>query len=202
MRSFNKHPQGLAAWLGVVGISCMSFFTVGHSNHSSESLIALLQSAAVEALIDVRSFPGSKRNPQFNAERLAADLAKAAIFYRHLPTLGGRRGPQALVGASPNAAWEETAFRNYADYAMGHRFQSALRDLIAVGELRTTAILCAEADWRRCHRRIIADHLLVSGRRVVHLLPGGDQEVAVTDPRLRLDELGRITYPPRQCRLL
>ena len=202
MLGFNKHTQGLAAWLDVVGTFFMSFYTVGHSNHSSERLIALLRSAAVEALIDVRSFPGSKRNPQFNAERLAADLANAAIFYRHLPALGGRRGPQALVGESPNAAWEEAAFRNYADYAMGQRFQSALRDLIGVGELRTTAILCAEADWRQCHRRVIADHLLASGRKVVHLLPGGDQEVAVADPRLRLDDLGRVTYPPRQGRLL
>ncbi len=176
----------------------MSIHTLGHSTRSQEALVALLQEAGVELLVDVRSYPRSRRNPQFDAEALAAALGRAGIGYAHLKALGGRRGPAKDAAPSPNAAWREAGFRNYADYALTPAFQAGLADLRAAARARPTAIMCAEALWWRCHRRIIADYLLAVGEEVVHILGPGASEPARLSPHAVPQPDGTVHYPAKQ----
>jgi uncharacterized protein (DUF488 family) len=146
-------------------------YSIGHSNIGAEELFALLEPAGVRTLVDVRAFPASRRHPQFARDALAASSAEHAVAYRWTPALGGRR-PAAAV-SSPHVAWEVAAFRNYADYADIQEFAAALRDLEALARAVPTAFMCAEALWWRCHRRLIADRLLVGGWDVRHIGAGG-----------------------------
>jgi len=155
-----------------------SVFTIGHSTHEIGKFIALLNRAGIEMLVDVRSLPRSRRNPQFNLESLPATLAAAGIRYRHLKSLGGLRHRPRGAPASPNGLWRNEAFRNFADHALTEDFRAGLAELCALADERPTAIMCAEALWWRCHRRIIADHLIVRGRSVVHLSGDGKAEPA------------------------
>jgi len=173
--------------------------TIGHSTRSADELLAILGDAGIQLVADVRAFPSSRRHPQFNRGALAAWLASAGIGYRHFPGLGGRRVP---VAGSVNGGWHERGFQGYADYMSSDGFQRALADLEAVASESPTAIMCAEALWWRCHRRLIADALVVRGWRVEHLgLDGGPAvhsltEFAVVGPD------GVLTYPPAQTTLL
>jgi uncharacterized protein (DUF488 family) len=173
-------------------------YTIGHSTRSAEELLGLLQEAGVKLVADVRAFPSSRRHPQFNAPALAEYLLAAGIDYEHFPGLGGRRSP---VQGSPNGGWRETAFQGYADHMVTPEFQRALADLEAAAREAPTAIMCAEAVWWRCHRRLIADALVVRGWRVEHLGIGERPiaheltEFAVVGPDQTL------TYPPAQARL-
>ena len=176
----------------------MKLHSIGHSTRSSDELIVLLEESQVGLLIDVRAYPFSRRNPQFNAEVLSGALAEAGIAYRHLEALGGRRGPQALDDPSPNDSWREEAFRNYADYALTPGFREGLQALLQMTRDHTSAIMCAEADWRQCHRRIITDYLLVAGVEVVHILGPGEVEPArMTEGAVPQGD-GGIHYPPAQ----
>jgi uncharacterized protein (DUF488 family) len=148
---------------GVTG----TIYTVGHSNLPIDAFLALLADASVERLIDVRAFPGSRRHPQFGREALARECSRAGIDYGWMPALGGRRRTDAP--ASPHRAWTVPAFRAYADYADSSEFASALGELERAAAERPTAFACAEALWWQCHRRLIADRLLVRGWRVLHL---------------------------------
>ncbi len=176
----------------------MTIFTVGHSTRSSDELIALLRENRVERLADVRAYPRSRRNPQFDSEALGADLAAAGIGYRHLKALGGRRGPQQLEAASPNRLWREPAFQNYADYALSEGFRAALEALRELAQAERCAVMCAEADWRRCHRRIIADYLLAAGAEVVHILGPGARETATMTAGAEPQADGGVHYPAAQ----
>jgi uncharacterized protein (DUF488 family) len=176
----------------------MTFFTIGHSTRSSDELIALLKDFRVDMLIDVRSFPRSRRNPQFNADLLPEALAAQAIGYRHLKALGGRRAAQTLAGASPNGLWREPAFRNYADYALSPEFHEALESLLNIARDHSCAIMCAEADWRQCHRRIITDYLLATGAEAIHILGPDRREAARTTDGAEPQGDGRIHYPAAQ----
>ena len=160
--------------------------------------MALLQDAGVELLVDVRSYPRSRRNPQFDAEALAAALGEAGIGYAHLKALGGRRGPAKDAAHSPNAAWREAGFRNYADYALTPAFRTGLADLRGLARVRPTAIMCAEGHWSQCHRRIIADYLLAAGAEVVHILGPGASEAARLSPHAAPKPDGSLHYPARQ----
>jgi uncharacterized protein (DUF488 family) len=172
-----------------------TIYTVGHSTRSAEDLLALLREAGVERLADVRAFPSSRRHPQYNRDALAAWLEEAGIEYRHLRALGGRRTP---VPGSSNGGWRELAFQGYADHMRSPEFQDALAALEAMARETPTAIMCAEAVWWRCHRRLIADALVARGWRVVHLGAGSSlalhelTEFAVVGPD------GTVTYPPAQ----
>jgi uncharacterized protein (DUF488 family) len=170
------------------------FFTVGHSTRSLDELAAILRSAAVETVVDVRAIPRSRTNPQFNQDTLPAALARFGIRYVHIPELGGLRSRRKGETASPNDFWENASFRNYADYAMGESFRSGLEKLRSLGKASRCAIMCAEAVWWRCHRRIIADYLLYSGEEVVHLLDSGRQEAAHMTPAAREREPGVLVY--------
>jgi len=128
--------------------------TVGHSTHELSELVALLSGAAIEAIADVQRFPGSRRHPQFASASLAQTLPQAKIGCLHLSELGGRRAPRA---DSPNTAWRNDSFRGYADHLPSHEFTVGLSRLEAMAAANRTAIMCAEAVWWRCHRRLLAD---------------------------------------------
>src|SRR5579863_2599618 len=138
----------------------MTVFTIGHSTRPLEAFIAALTAARVDAVADIRRFPKSRRYPHFNGENLAPALAASGIAYHHFPALGGRRGKRADGQPSRNTLWRQEPFRNYADYAETTEFRAAFDQLIALGRVKTVAIMCAEAVWWQCHRRIVADYLL------------------------------------------
>jgi len=165
-------------------------------------LLALLQEAGIETVVDVRSFPRSRRNPQFDAETLAETLAQAGIGYRHLKALGGRRGRPKDGGESPNGLWREEGFRNYADYALTEEFRSGLSELRTLAAERTCAVMCTEAVWWRCHRRIITDYLIAGGVPVRHILGPGQTESASMTAGAEVRDDGSVIYPPTQPSLL
>lgn len=170
-----------------------TFFTIGHSTRSFDQFLSMLREAGVRGIADVRRFPGSRRFPQFDREQLQPALADAGIEYRHFAELGGRRGTGAVD--SPNGWWKIAAFRHYADHALTPRFQRAFDALLQFGSQRPVAVMCAEALWWRCHRRLVADQLLAAGMQVVHLLGPGKQEVAQLSEGARVQPDGRVLYP-------
>ncbi len=141
-------------------------WTIGHSTRSAEEFNKILRAHKIEALVDVRSFPGSRRYPQFNQEALAEDLRRIGIKYKHLRLLGGRRKP---VADSKNTAWKNASFRAYADYMESVSFKEGIEDLREEAGKYRTVIMCAEAVWWRCHRSLIADYLKAQGTSVIHI---------------------------------
>lgn len=161
-------------------------FTIGHSTRSFEAFAGLLQAHEVACIVDVRKLPGSRRHPQFNADALADELAALGIDYVHIAALGGRRGRQLQTDAvSPNDYWTHAAFRRYADYAMTAAFADGLQQLLELAAHRRCALMCAEAVWWRCHRRIIADYLIAADRTVCHILGPGHIDPARATPSAR-----------------
>ena len=144
-----------------------TIWTIGHSTRAIEEFLSLLAGSRIEAIADVRSFPGSRRYPQYGRDALAATLAAHAIGYHWLPALGGRRRASP---DSPNTAWRNVSFRGYADYMSSTEFAQGLAELSEVSNKARTAIMCSEALWWRCHRSMIADALCVRGIKVVHIL--------------------------------
>lgn len=177
-----------------------TIFSIGHSNRSLGAFLALLRSNGVTGLADIRQFTRSRANPQFNADTFAPALAEAGIGYRHIPELGGRRSSK--LKESPNGLWENAAFRFYADYALGEPFESGLSALLQLAAERPTAMMCAEAVWWRCHRRIVADYLLARGHAVLHILGEAEPKPATLTPGAQIREDGKILYPPWQPSLL
>ncbi|MCO8018662.1 DUF488 domain-containing protein [Brevundimonas diminuta] len=173
----------------------LPFYTIGHSNRSSEDFVALLQEAHVERVVDVRRIPMSRTNPQFNKTTLPDVLADFQISYEHSAALGGRRGRVKDVPADVNAYWENKSFHNYADYALSREFRDGLERLIEAGRQRRCAIMCSEAVWWRCHRRLIADNLLARSEPVLHIMGRGRLEPArlTGGAVIGLDET--VTYP-------
>ena len=170
-------------------------FTIGHSTHPIEEFIRLLRGPGIEMLVDVRSVPRSRRNPQFNLDTLPGTLADAGVGHRHIKALGGLRHRAADAPPSPNGLWENEAFRNYADYAASADFRTGFEELLALSAERRTAVMCAEALWWRCHRRLIADRLLAAGRPVAHLLPDGKIEATRLTQGAVVGGNGQLTYP-------
>lgn len=150
-----------------------NLWTVGHSTHPFEEFIAVLSSFDIETVVDVRSFPGSRRYPQFNKENLKNALARAAVEYLHFPELGGRRRAKP---DSFNVAWRNEMFRGYADHMETKDFREGIARLLDVAVVRRTAIMCAEAVWWRCHRSLISDYLKAHGIEVIHILAKGKSE--------------------------
>lgn len=170
-------------------------FTIGHSTRTIAEFVALLRQVAVDLLVDVRSIPRSRTNPQFNADALPEALADAGITYCHLPALGGLRHRTKGAMPSPNTFWRIAAFRNYADYAATDAFRRGLDELRARARDNRCAIMCAEAVWWRCHRRIIADYLLAEGVPVAHIL--GPNKIVPAKLTLGVRSLpdGTLVYP-------
>ena len=170
----------------------MRVFTIGHSTRTVAELVALLQAHGVTTLVDVRSIRRSRTNPQFDAGPLSRALANRGIGYHAIAALGGRRGKAKQPPALANDAWQVSAFRNYADHALTAEFRAGLRELLALPA--PAAVMCAEAVWWRCHRRIIADHLLARRVRVFHIMSKTSAPAATLTP-FAVVERGRVHYP-------
>ena len=170
--------QGLAIW------------TVGHSTRSIEEFNQILTSHKIKALVDVRTFPGSRRYPQFNREALASSLEAIGIQYVHEPKLGGRRKARP---DSRNTAWNNEGFRGYADHMETPEFQQGIAELLELAGQQSTAVMCAEAVWWRCHRSLISDYLKAEGVRVVHILSEKKTEDHPYTPVARIVD-GRLSY--------
>jgi len=172
-------------------------YTIGHSTHDLDRFVALLRGAGVAGVADVRRWPRSRRHPQFDDDALAVELPLRAIDYEHLPGLGGRRAPRP---DSVNDGWEHEAFRGYADHMATPEFAAALEALAGLCAERPTAAMCAEATWWRCHRRLVADALVVRGWSVLHVMPGGAAVAHDLTPFAVVDGT-RLSYPAPELRL-
>ena len=157
--------------------------------------MSLLRQVGVDLLVDVRSIPRSRTTPQFNRDTLPGALTAEGIGYQHLPALGGRRHHPKGAPASANAYWRVPAFRNYADYAETDAFRTGLDELLALSHEHRCAIMCAEAVWWRCHRRIIADYLLARGVPVEHIMGPGQVTPATLTPGAQVLANGTLRYP-------
>ncbi len=176
-------------------------YTIGHSNRLLDEFLRLLRQADVTLLIDVRTVPKSRHNPQFNADVMEQSLNGVSIAYRRMPELGGLRSARKDQGASPNGFWENENFRKYADYAATPPFKAGLQELRRLGQAHSCAIMCAEAAWQRCHRQIITDYLIAAGETVIHILGGGKLEPARLNEAAAARPDGVIVYPAAQGRL-
>lgn len=168
------------------------FYTLGHSTKSFDELLTVLERYGIALLADVRSFPRSRTNPQFNRDQLAERLPERDISYEHLDELGGYRDTGAAD--SPNAAWNNDSFRAYADYALTDEFRAGLNELIELGADHRVAYMCAEKVYWHCHRRIISDWLLARGHEVVHIF-NTDRSEEHSLTRFAKVENGTVTYP-------
>ena len=175
------------------------FFTIGHSTRSIPEFVGLPRSAEVLLVVDVRTIPRSRTNPQFNRDVLPDSLAEYQIGYEHIAELGGLRGKPRGSETSLNTFWENRSFRNYADYALSEGFRAGLARLRELGNERRTAIMCAEAVWWRCHRRIIADYLLARGEAVFHILAPDHIAQAIMTSVARPSSGGGLIYPSVAC---
>lgn len=167
-----------------------TLWTIGHSTREWEGFVSMLDAAAIEALVDVRRFAGSRRNPQFSGEAMARALPEAGIEYIAMPGLGGRRAPRK---DSPNTAWRNASFRGYADYMETREFAAACGRLADIARERRTAVMCAEATWWQCHRGLIADAFKAHGWTVVHLMAPGRSEPHPYTAAARIID-GRLDY--------
>jgi uncharacterized protein (DUF488 family) len=165
-------------------------WTIGHSTRTLEEFIEMLNSFQIEVVADVRSFPGSRKFPQFNKESLQITLPENGIEYIHLKKLGGRRKANP---DSKNTSWRHLAFRAYADYMESDDFKEGIKELEEISLKKRTAYMCSEAVWWRCHRSIVSDYLKVHEWKVMHIMAvGKDQEHPFTAPA-RIEN-GELTY--------
>lgn len=171
------------------------FFTIGHSNRDLEEFLGMLSDARVNLLVDVRAFPRSRTNPVYNFDRLPANLSLRQIRYVHSPALGGRRSKQPEADQTLNAAWRVRSFHNYADYALGTEFGAAFQHILKLGSNQRLALMCSEAVWWRCHRRIITDYLILNGYSVVHLMAPGRMVQAAPTSSAQRTLAGKVVYP-------
>lgn len=144
-----------------------TIYTIGHSTRPADAFLTLLTAHQIRAIADVRLIPRSSRYPHFSIERLPNTLGSGGVAYHHFPDLGGRRRPKPN---SVNTAWRVEAFRGYADHMLTDRFRRALERLLTFAAEQRTAVMCAEALWWQCHRRLLSDALLVRGVAVFHIL--------------------------------
>ena len=168
-----------------------AIFTIGHSTRPIEEFTELLGANGVEQLIDIRSVPRSRRNPQFNLDMLPDTLARAGIGYLHMPELGGLRHPHR---DSPNGAWRNDSFRGYADYMQTPEFAAAIEKLIELAKEKQTAIMCAEAVPWRCHRSLVGDALAARGIAVEDIIKGARRQAHKLTPFAQVEGT-RVWYP-------
>jgi uncharacterized protein (DUF488 family) len=170
----------------------MKIWTVGHSTHSFDAFTGLLAAQGITLLADIRTVPKSRRHPHFHTDALAQNLPARGVGYVHLPRLGGFR---RAATDSPNRAWRNESFRGYADYAMGDEFAEGLAQLRELATARPTAIMCSEALWWRCHRRLVADRLVVAGDTVCHISSDGRASAHKLTSFAKVGSDGQVTYP-------
>ena len=170
-------------------------FTIGHSNRTLTQFVDLLQDSRVELVVDVRKLPGSTRYPQFDQDALAGSLGAVGVGFHRAAGLAGRRPVSQDVPFEVNAWWQNRSFHNYADHALSGEFRAAFARLREQGHAQRTAVMCSEAVWWRCHRRIIADHLLAHGEDVRHIIGQGSVDVAQLSAGAVVAAGTRLTYP-------
>lgn len=171
------------------------FFTIGHSNRSLQDFVELLREPHVDRVVDIRKIPRSRSNPQFDADALPEALAGFDISYEHVAALGGLRGKDRSVPRNVNGFWTNESFHNYADYALSAQFQAGLARLLEVGRTRRCAIMCSEAVWWRCHRRIVTDYLVARDETVFHIMGRNRLEPARLTPGATIQSGGSVVYP-------
>ena len=170
-----------------------AIWTIGHSTRTQEYFIKILQSFSIEVLVDIRTYPGSRRYPHFNKENLEIILPANNIEYIHLKSLGGRRQSKP---DSKNTTWKNAGFRGYADYMETHEFKNAIQQLEAIALKQRTAYMCSEAVWWSCHRSMVSDYLKVNSWNVYHIMEVGKvTEHTYTKPAKIVD--GRLSYGER-----
>ena len=175
-------------------------YTVGHSNRTLTEFTGMLREFDVQMVADVRAFPRSRTNPQFNIDTLPASLAECGIGYQHIPELGGRRHRARTAPPSPNTFWSNQSFRNYADYATSEAFHIGMSRLVALLSRYRCAIMCSESLWWRCHRRIISDYLLVQGTDVLHIMGPHQLSPATLTVSAQAVADGTLVYPANEAR--
>jgi uncharacterized protein (DUF488 family) len=167
-----------------------TIWTIGHSTRTLEDFVDMLHSFQIETVVDIRSYPGSRRYPQFNKEALEISMPANGFQYHHLRDLGGRR---KVNPGSKNIAWRHEAFRGYADYMETDSFKEAIKKLELIAKKSRTAYMCSEAVWWRCHRSMVSDYLKVQGWKVMHIMEAGkEQEHPYTAPAKILN--GELSY--------
>lgn len=171
------------------------FFTIGHSDRSLEEFTGLLAESDIHLLVDVRRIPGSNRHPQFNEDELKASLEVTGVVYLREQGLTGRRPVSRSVADEVNGWWRNRSFHNYADHALSDEFRQSLEKLLALGDEDRSAVMCSEAVWWRCHRRIIADHLIARDRQVLHVMSPGRIEPASLSEGATVREDLSVIYP-------
>lgn len=173
----------------------LPFFTIGHSNRTLEEFAELLTDAEISHVADIRKIPKSRANPQFNEDVLPADLARRDISYEHIAALGGLRGRTRSLPPDANGYWTNVSFHNYADYALSEQFHDGFEHLLERGSKRRCAVMCSEAVWWRCHRRIVADYLIAQGETVFHIMNRGRLEPAHLTPGAVIQSDKTVLYP-------
>ena len=176
------------------GNDLLPVYTIGHSTRTIAEFVELLRVGAVSMVVDIRTIPRSRTNPQYNLDRLPEELAHWQIGHTYIAELGGRRKRAWDVPPEVNGFWQNQSFHNYADYALSAEFEAGLERLLELSAERRCAIMCSEAVWWRCHRRIVADYLLLRGRSVLHLLGGSRADPAKMTPGAR-PEGNALVYP-------
>lgn len=169
-----------------------SIVTIGHSNHPLDRFLALLAQYEVEALVDIRRFPGSRKHPHFHRDNLVSTLPKSGMDYHWLESLGGRRRKQQ--DESPNIGLENKSFRNYADYMLTDEFRVGVKNLLELARNKRTAIMCAEGLYWQCHRRLVSDFLVANETTVQHIMPSGELRPHKLTRGARI-ESGQVSYP-------
>ena len=170
--------------------SSSTLWTIGHSTRSADEFSRMLRANVILNLVDVRSYPGSRRFPHFNTQPLSESIARHGMQYYHLPELGGRR--QASPN-SHNTAWGNPSFRAYADHMESAEFEEGINQLLTLATKRRTTIMCAEALWWRCHRSLIADHLKANGCEVIHIVGEKKTEIHPFTSAARIID-GKLSY--------
>ncbi|KVE79043.1 DUF488 family protein [Burkholderia vietnamiensis] len=173
----------------------LPFYTIGHSNRTLDELVAMLRAVDITLLVDIRKMTRSRANPQFNEATLPDALAAADIGYEHIAELGGLRGKSRDVPDALNGFWTNRSFHRYADYALSPEFRAGLARLIALGEQQRCALMCSEAVWWRCHRRIVSDYLLARGETVLHIMGLNRVEPARITAGATIRDDGAVVYP-------
>jgi uncharacterized protein (DUF488 family) len=171
------------------------FYTIGHSTRTIPEFVELLRLGQVGTVVDIRTVPRSRTNPQYNLDALPEALAEYQIGHARIATLGGLRGRSPDVAPEVNGYWKNRSFHNYADYAMSEPFREGMAELLALGEERSCAVMCSEAVWWRCHRRFVADHLLLRREQVFHLMSPDRVEPAKMNEAARPVAEGILVYP-------